>query len=116
MPNIFLDREMARDSIEMYVNQHKYVLDLLPDAGLTGAMPVTTPLPKNQNFTCFEGIPLAEPHKYRHVGRLLYLNLTRPDITFTSQQLSEFVQVPTEAYWAAALHVLKYLKQPLYMS
>jgi hypothetical protein len=54
----------------------------------------------------FEDIPAYR----RLVGRLLYLNNTRPNITFITQQLSQFLSKPTQAHHSAALRVLKYLK------
>jgi hypothetical protein len=44
------------------------------------------------------------------VGKLLYLNATRPDITFITQQLSQFLSKPTITHYNAAIRVLKYLK------
>jgi hypothetical protein len=41
---------------------------------------------------------------------LLYLNTTRPDITFITQQLSQFLSHPTQTHHVAALRVLRYLK------
>ncbi|KAL0300227.1 UNVERIFIED_CONTAM: Retrovirus-related Pol polyprotein from transposon RE2 [Sesamum angustifolium] len=49
--------------------------------------------------------------KYRRlVGRLLYLGFTRPDISYSVQQLSQFLTRPCEAHWKAAVHVVRYLK------
>ena len=44
------------------------------------------------------------------MGKLLYLNNTRPDITFVTQQLSQFLSNPTVAHHNAALRTLRYLK------
>ena len=44
------------------------------------------------------------------VDRLLYLNFTRPNITYGVQQLSQFVGAPHKPHWEAALHLLRYLK------
>ena len=44
------------------------------------------------------------------MGRLLYLTLVRPDISYSVQHLSQFLQHPRQAHYRAALHVLKYLK------
>lgn len=41
---------------------------------------------------------------------LLYLNITRPDISFSIQQLSQHVNAPTLAHWNATLHLLRHLK------
>jgi hypothetical protein len=46
----------------------------------------------------------------RLVGKLLYLNTTRPDISFATQQLSQFIHAPTVTHFNAACRVLRYLK------
>lgn len=57
------------------------------------------------------GVAPQQPDMYRSlVRRLLYLNLTRPDITRATQQLSQFVAKPTLVHRNAAIHLLKYLK------
>lgn len=54
---------------------------------------------------------LDDPDVYRRlVGKLLYLNLTRPNISHATQQLSQFIAKPTIVHWNAAQYVLKYLK------
>lgn len=66
---------------------------------------------KNVQLCNDKGKPLIDPEKYRKlVGRLLYLNFTRPDISYVVQQLSQFLHCPTEIHWKAAIYVLKYLK------
>ncbi|XP_057247033.1 uncharacterized mitochondrial protein AtMg00810-like [Beta vulgaris subsp. vulgaris] len=39
--------------------------------------------------------------------------MTRPDISYAVQQLSQFLSEPRTPHYAAALHVLKYLKGTL---
>ncbi|KAL0311425.1 UNVERIFIED_CONTAM: Retrovirus-related Pol polyprotein from transposon RE1 [Sesamum angustifolium] len=58
------------------------------------------------------GTPLPDPGKYRRlVGYLLYLGFTRPDISYSVQQLSQFLTRPCEAHGKAVLHVVRYLKR-----
>lgn len=107
----FLGLELTRLGNGLWVNQRKYILDLLQDAALLGCKPATSPLPKGIKFCSTDGELLAEPQRYkRMVGKLLYLSFTRPDISCATQQLSQFIQAPRDSHWQGALHVLRYLK------
>ncbi|KAK6153758.1 hypothetical protein DH2020_013397 [Rehmannia glutinosa] len=106
----FLGVEIARCSQGTYLHQRKYILDILDDTGLTGYKPATIPFPHGIKLTSSPDL-MPEPEKYRRlIGRLLYLNFTRPDFSFIIQQLSQFVNNPSTHHWDAALHVVKYLK------
>jgi hypothetical protein len=57
------------------------------------------------------GTLLQDPTSYRRlVGRLLYLTITRPDISFLVQVLSKFMDAPRQPHMHAAIQVLRYLK------
>lgn len=106
----FLGMEIARGDTGIYISQRKYILDMLDRAGLLGCKAVSTPLPCGVQLTG-DNDPFPDADQYRRiVGQLLYLNLTRPDISFATQQLSQFVASPSTVHWACALHVLRYLK------
>ena len=58
-----------------------------------------------------EGEPLADPTRYRHlVGSLVYLGITRPDISYAVHILSQFVSAPTQLHYSHLLRVLRYLR------
>lgn len=44
------------------------------------------------------------------IGRLLYLDMTRPNISFFVKHLSHFMHAPEKSHYDAALHVVRYIK------
>ncbi|KAK6161983.1 hypothetical protein DH2020_001824 [Rehmannia glutinosa] len=107
----FLGLEIFRNDAGTHLCQRKYVLDLLKDAGLLGCKPTSTPFSQGYNVTAQGGAMFADTRRFKRlVGRLLYLNLSRPDISYGVQQLIQFVHAPTQGHWDAAIHLLRYLK------
>ncbi|KAL2249476.1 UNVERIFIED_CONTAM: Retrovirus-related Pol polyprotein from transposon TNT 1-94 [Sesamum indicum] len=107
----FLGLEIARGSDGLYLAQTKYVRDIISDTGMSSAKSVSTPFPLGLKLTNDSGARLQQPDQYRRlIGRLLYLGFTRPDISHSVQQLSQFLNHPCVAHWNAALHVVRYLK------
>lgn len=47
----------------------------------------------------------------RLIGRLIYLAVTRPDIVFVVQTLSQFMQTPKGSHWDAAIRIVRHVKQ-----
>lgn len=106
----FLGLEIARSTKGIYINQMKYTLDMLTEAGLINAKLESVPMVKCAKFSSSEGPKYANVEQYRRlVGKLLYLGFTKPDITYATQQLSQHVQEPHQVHWNAAIRVLRYL-------
>jgi hypothetical protein len=58
-----------------------------------------------------DGDPLPDPTRYRHlVGSLVYLAVTRPDISYPVHILSQFISAPTTVHYSHLLRVLCYLR------
>ncbi|KAL2237380.1 UNVERIFIED_CONTAM: Retrovirus-related Pol polyprotein from transposon RE2 [Sesamum indicum] len=107
----FLGLEIVRGSDGLYLAQTKYVRDIISDTGMSSTKSVSTLFPLGLKLTNDSGARLQQPDQYRRlIGRLLYLGFTRPDISHSVQQLSQFLTHPCVAHWNAALHVVRYLK------
>ncbi|XP_031253579.1 uncharacterized protein LOC116111548 [Pistacia vera] len=107
----FIGIEITRSLEGTFINQRKYILDILEDTGLAGAKPVSTHFRKACKLSSESSNLLSSPDQYRRlIGRLLYLNLIKPDISFAVQQLSQFVNSPCQEHWDATLYILRYLK------
>ena len=82
----FLGLEVARSKTGIMVNQRKYALELLTDAGLLACKPAPMPIDNHEKFSSTGSIPFTDIQAYRRlIGRLMYLTNTRPDITFSVQ-------------------------------
>lgn len=67
-------------------------IDLLFDSSMLHALPASIPFPSKLKLTHDRGALLPDASRYRRfIGRLLYLGLTRPDISFVVQQLRQFL-------------------------
>ncbi|KAM1987067.1 hypothetical protein ACFX15_034380 [Malus domestica] len=80
----FLGIEVATSLKGLFLNQRKYVLDLLDEANMMECKPAWTPLASKLQWheKCE---PLSDPSVYQQmVGKLIYLTITRPDISYLS--------------------------------
>nr|XP_023891779.1 uncharacterized protein LOC112003798 [Quercus suber] len=66
---------------------------------------------QNVNLSKYEGEELKDPSAYRRlIGKLLYLTITRPNITYVIHRLSQYMAKPTKPHLDAMHKVLQYLK------
>jgi hypothetical protein len=109
--NFFLGIQVTRTKEGLHLCQTKYISDLLTRTHMQAAKPAKSPCPTGSKLSSFDGDPLPNPTEYRHiVGSLQYCTLTRPDISFSVNQLCQHLHAPTTAHLSAAKRVLRYLK------
>lgn len=107
----FLGIEVARNASGIYICQRKFALDIITETGLLGAKPASFPLDQNHQLALAKGTLLSDPKRYRRlVGRLIYLRVTRPELSYAIHILSQFMQAPRQEHWEAAVRVVRYLK------
>ncbi|XP_039162701.1 uncharacterized mitochondrial protein AtMg00810-like [Eucalyptus grandis] len=92
---------------------------MVSEAGLSRCRPAVIPIEQKVRLTTadhaggtFQDDPiLQDPTSYQKlVGKLIYLTMTRPDISYAMQNLSQFMHKPKESHMNATLKVVKYLK------
>lgn len=110
----FLGIEVARNQNGFYLCQRKYALELIAEDGLLGSRPVSFPIPQNHRLTLTATPLIPDPEQYRRlVGCLIYLKVTRPDLSYAVHTLVQFMQAPREEHLEAAMRVVRYIKQNL---
>ncbi|RVW32163.1 Retrovirus-related Pol polyprotein from transposon RE1 [Vitis vinifera] len=107
----FLGIEIAQSSSGVVLSQRKYALDILEETGMLDCKPIDTPMDPNVKLVPGQGEPLGDPGRYRRlVGKLNYLTITRPDISFPVSVVSQFLQSPCDSHWDAVIRILRYIK------
>ncbi|XP_065636606.1 uncharacterized mitochondrial protein AtMg00810-like [Quercus suber] len=110
----FLGLEITHSIDGLYITQAKYASDLLSRAGLTDSKTVDTPVELNAHLTPSGG---GRNHCLIHkrlVGSLVYLTVTRPDISYVVHQVSQYLSAPRSSHYVAVLRILRYLKGTLF--
>jgi Reverse transcriptase (RNA-dependent DNA polymerase)/Integrase core domain/gag-polypeptide of LTR copia-type/GAG-pre-integrase domain len=106
----FLGIEIARSHKDLFMCQRKYTLDLLRETGKLSAKPSTTPMDYNNKVVTDEKVLDDISQFQRLVGKLIYLTITRPDISYAVSFVSQFMQRPTKGHMELIDQILRYLK------
>ena len=96
----FLGLEITHSTDGLYITQAKYASDLLSQARLIDNKTVDTPIELNAHLTLLGGGgPLSNPSLYKRlIGSLVYLILTRPDISYVVHQESQYLYTPRSTH------------------
>lgn len=107
----FLGMEILPVAEGLILTQRKFAKEVLEEFLDPNATSVICPLDCTQRLAADQGDFFDNPDLHRRiVGKLNFLTSTRPDLAFTVQHLSQFMQQPRVQHYQAALHVLRYLK------
>ena len=107
----FLSLEVARSTKGISLSQRKYALDIFEDSSLLAAKPSKFSMEKNIKLSKDNGSLLEDSTSYMHlIFRLIYLTITRPDLAYVAQNLSQFMDKLRQPHLEVAHKVLRYLK------
>ncbi|XP_031270987.1 uncharacterized protein LOC116129379 [Pistacia vera] len=111
----FLGFEVKRNGSSLLLTQTKFAQELLEKARMEDCNPCLTPMAVGTKLNKDDRELFEQPTLYRSIiGGLQYLTLSRPDLAFTINKLSQLLQSPTLAHWTACKHVLQYVKGTLH--
>ncbi|XP_019157652.1 PREDICTED: uncharacterized protein LOC109154280 [Ipomoea nil] len=87
------------------------MVKLLRKVGMETCKPLSTPMSTTAPVTSNDSKPFDDPTVYRSlVGSLMYLLITRPDLSYAVHRLCQFMHSPTEERWVALKRVMRYIQ------
>jgi hypothetical protein len=106
----FLGIEIYRSADLVMLTQGKYTRKVLSQFRMSDSKPMSTPMESNVKLTADDSSEAVDATHYRKlIGSLIYLTITRPDISFAVGVLSQYMQKPSDSHLHAAYRVLRYL-------
>nr|GEU92222.1 hypothetical protein [Tanacetum cinerariifolium] len=107
----YLGIEFLRNSSGLSMTQRKHALELLECADVLDSKPIATPMDPIIKLNSTDGYLLPDPSTYRTlVGKFLYLTITRPNLSFAAQALSQYSHSPRSSHFDVLMIVLRYIK------
>ena len=110
----FLGIEIIRTLEGIWLSQRQYALDMLSKYGMADCKPIAMPLDVNAKLSAHVGDIMEDVTMYRKiVGSLIYLTITRPDLSYTVGLESQFMQLPRKPHLDAVQRTLCYVRSTL---
>ena len=113
--NYFLGLEVSSSANGYYLTQAKYTSDLLSRVNITNSKIVDTPIEYYCRLNSHDGKSLFDVTIYKQlVGSVIYLTVTRPNISYAVHVVSQFMATPRSPPYAAILRIFRYLKGTIF--
>jgi len=78
---------------------------------MTGYKPISIPLEQNVKLSVDEGNLVENTTMYRAiVGSLIYMTITRPNLSYAVGVVNQFMQAPWKPHLHAVRRILRYIK------
>ncbi|GMI65421.1 cysteine-rich RLK (RECEPTOR-like protein kinase) 8 [Hibiscus trionum] len=110
--SFFLGMKVLQFSIGMLLSQKKYIVDLLTRTNMLGSTPTPILMVVTHKLKANDGQPFSYIQLYRStVGGLQYVTLTRLDILYVVNKVSQYINHPHDTHWRAVKRILRYLNR-----
>ncbi|KAJ9547142.1 hypothetical protein OSB04_019685 [Centaurea solstitialis] len=109
--NFFLGLQVRQFLDGIFINQSKYIFDLLKKYDMSGCHSIGTPMATGNSIGPDHEGKDVDLRNYRSmVGSLMYLTASRPDIMFATCVCAKYQAKPKESHLAAVKRIFRYLK------
>ncbi|XP_022019527.1 uncharacterized mitochondrial protein AtMg00810-like [Helianthus annuus] len=109
----FLGISVTRTGNSMFLSQAAYAKDIISRAAMDSCKPTATPVDTQSKLSA-EGSQFDDPSLFRSLaGALQYLTFTRPDITYSVQQICIHMHSPRVEHWNALKRIIRYIQGTL---
>ena len=109
--NYFLDLKVSSIADGYYITHAKYTFDLISRANITDSKIVDIPIEYNCRLNSHDGESLSDATLYKQlVGSLIYLTVTRPDVSYAVHVVSQFMAALRSPHYVVVFRILRYLK------
>nr|GFB87709.1 retrovirus-related Pol polyprotein from transposon TNT 1-94 [Tanacetum cinerariifolium] len=107
----FLGLQVNQSPCGIFINQSKYVLEILKKYGMESCDPIGTPMEIKDKLDLDQNGTLVDATKYRSmIGALMYLTSSRPDIVHATCLCAQYQANPTEKHLKEVKRIFHYLR------
>ena len=103
----FLGLEVWQSLERIFLNQGKYMVEILKRFDMLECKPMNTPMEAKLKLLVDTSSDLIDDTLYRQIiGSLMYLTNTRPNICFSMNTLSQFLVEPRGVHLPGQHHIM----------
>nr|GEZ19784.1 copia protein [Tanacetum cinerariifolium] len=107
----FLGLQVNQSLRGIFINQSKYVLEILKKYGIESCDPIGTPMEIKDKLDLDQNGTLVDATKYHSmIGALMYLTTSRPDNVHATCLCARYQAKPTEKHLKEVKRIFRYLR------
>nr|GEV17282.1 retrovirus-related Pol polyprotein from transposon TNT 1-94 [Tanacetum cinerariifolium] len=112
----FLGLQVNKSPCGIFINQSKYVLEILKKFGMESNYPVGTPMEIKDKLDLDQNGTPVDATMYRSmIGALMYLTSSRPDIVHATCLCARYQAKPTEKHLKEVKRIFRYIRGTINM-